>query len=77
MWPKFSLHTALGPAPGWEHSPSVSPPRVHLDGARPAELGDLAVAPRAVLWWALGWSDGLGPLEAVALAAAAPCSTSQ
>lgn len=38
---------------------------------------DLAVAPRAVLGWALGWSDGLGPLEAVALAAAAPCSSSQ
>lgn len=74
---KVSLHRALGLAPSLECSPSVSPPRVRLDEAQPARLGDLTVAPRAVLGWALRGSDGLGPLEAVALAPTAPRATSQ
>lgn len=59
-------HTARGP------EPARSIPRLTLP-----RLGDLAVAARAVLGGALGRPDGLGPFEAVALAAAAPGPTGQ
>lgn len=66
--------TQQGLAPGQECS-SVSP---SLNRRNPqVPLGDLAVAPRAVLRWALGGTDGLGPLKAVALAATAPGPTCQ
>lgn len=53
-------------------------PRTHLVGQRqPAPLGDLAVAPRAVLGRALRGADGPGPPEAAALATAAPSPTGQ
>lgn len=43
----------------------------------PARLRNFAVAPGAVLGRALWGADGLGPLEAVALAPAAPRPTGQ
>lgn len=59
-------HTARGPEPARS-----------ILRLTPLRLGDLAVAARAVLGGALRRPDGLGPLEAVALAAAAPGPTGQ
>lgn len=52
-----------------------SPPPHRPGGASP--LRDLAVVPRAVLRWALWRADGLGALQAVAFAAAAPSAARQ
>lgn len=76
MWPKSSLHTVLCPVPG-RSVLQVQAPRAHLRGRPACPLGDLAVAPRAVLGRALRGPDGLGPLEAVAFAAAGPCPAGQ